>query len=514
MALAPDQLRLIAEEHPDALAYRVTAPTGGAPGTMTFREWDGVASRVARGLMARGVAPGDRVAVMLTGGQALRRFQAHVGAHKAGAVHLPVDPDLSDEELVRLLGHAEPRVLVADAGRLDRARRVRDRIDSLELVVAAGGDAPSHGREVAWDDLLDDDASDVQADIDADAPSDIIYTSGTTGRPKGVLARHGNVLQLPVTRPTWNGMGWFHASPLFTVAALAFTYVPMQLGMTGVYQPRFTAATFLDLVEDGTVNMAFLVPAMVELLLREPGLDDRDLSGLNLVTVGAAPIRAERLQELDARLPAGTVLNAFALTESGSAQVVLPADEVARRPGSVGRPLPPSEAKVVDESGDEVPRGEMGEILLRTPGGGREYFRDPEATERTWRKGWLHTGDLGHMDEDGFLYVRGRAKDVIIRGGHNVHAGDVEEVLESHPGVREAAVFGVEHDVLGEDVAAIVVAADTEVDVVELTRWCEERLARHKVPRQLHVRDSLPRNAAGKVLKHELRQDLEDQVPR
>jgi acyl-CoA synthetase (AMP-forming)/AMP-acid ligase II len=193
------------------------------------------------------------------------------------------------------------------------------------------------------------------------------------------------------------------------------------------------------------------------------------------------------------------------MTEAGSAYCVLPPEEAQRRVGSVGRPVPPMEIKAVGEDGSELPPGEVGELLVRNPGKEREYFNDPEATASTWQDGWLHTGDLARIDADGFLYIVGRKKDVIIRGGNNIHSVDVESVILEFPGVKEAAVAGVPHAVLGEDVAAWLVPVEGHaVDPDDLRSFLADRLSDYKIPREIHFVTELPRNPTGKVMKDEL----------
>jgi acyl-CoA synthetase (AMP-forming)/AMP-acid ligase II len=193
------------------------------------------------------------------------------------------------------------------------------------------------------------------------------------------------------------------------------------------------------------------------------------------------------------------------MTEAGSAYCVLPPEEASRRVGSVGKPVPPMKVRVIDENGGDLPAGEVGELLVSNPGKEREYFNDPDATSEAWRNGWLHTGDLARLDEDGYLYIVGRTKDVIIRGGNNVHASDVESVLLEYPGIREAAVAGIPHPVLGEDVAAwIVLVEGAEVDTEKLRSFLSERLSDYKIPRKIAFIDELPRNATGKVVKRAL----------
>jgi acyl-CoA synthetase (AMP-forming)/AMP-acid ligase II len=260
-------------------------------------------------------------------------------------------------------------------------------------------------------------------------------------------------------------------------------------------------------VEEERVSIAFVVPAMVELIIHHPDFGERDLSSLMMVSVGSAPISPSTLQTFHEALPNASVSNSYSMTEAGQAYCVMAPEEFHRRVGSVGKPIPPLEIEIVDEDTDEVlAPNEVGEIRLRNPGRQREYFRDPEATAQTWDEGgWLRTGDLGKLDDDGFLYIVGRMKDVIIRGGHNVHAKDVEDVLYAMEGIREAAVIGIPHDVLGEDIAAVVVPAPgASITPDDVMAWCQDRLADYKRPRRVQIVEELPRSAMGKVLKREL----------
>jgi acyl-CoA synthetase (AMP-forming)/AMP-acid ligase II len=214
-----------------------------------------------------------------------------------------------------------------------------------------------------------------------------------------------------------------------------------------------------------------------------------------------------RLQE---RLPQASVSNSYGMTEAGPAFIVMPREEVTKRVGSIGKPIPPMEIKVVDDDGADVADRTVGELLTRLPGRQREYYRDDEATSATWTAdGWLRSGDLAYLDADGFIYIVGRKKDMIIRGGNNIYATDVEAVILEHPDVQEAAVIGVPHAVLGEDVAAyVVVRAGLSLSDDELRDFCSERLADYKRPRRITFVDELPRNATGKVMKHLLRDEV------
>ncbi|HEX4217926.1 MAG TPA: AMP-binding protein, partial [Acidimicrobiales bacterium] len=250
----------------------------------------------------------------------------------------------------------------------------------------------------------------------------------------------------------------------------------------------------------------FLVPAMVQLLVSHPRFDDADLSSIRICSVGSAPLAPAAIDRLQERMPDAAVSNNYGMTEAGSVYCLMPKGEAVRRPGSVGKPLPPAEVRCVDADGEAVPAGTYGDVRLRIPGRPREYFDDPDATAAAWVDGWLRTGDIGRLDEDGYLYIGGRAKDVIIRGGGNIHAVDVEHVILTHPAVAEVAVIGVPHDVLGEDVAAVVaLRPGQDVDGEALRHHCLASLASYKVPRRWEFVPELPRNPAGKVLKDEVR---------
>jgi acyl-CoA synthetase (AMP-forming)/AMP-acid ligase II len=292
---------------------------------------------------------------------------------------------------------------------------------------------------------------------------------------------------------------------MFTFAGLTFVYQPMRMGMRTLYMPKFDVAAFIHEIETRKPMVAFLVPAMVELFLAHPDIDKADLSSLAMVSVGSAPIAPATLLRFQKLVPNAAVTNSYSMTEAGTAYCVLPQGELEKRPGSVGKPLPPAEIRVVGEDGAELAPEEVGEIVIKPAHKPRFYYKDPGATADLFRGDWLHTGDLGKFDADGYLYVVGRIKDVIIRGGFNIYASDVESVLYQHPGVREAAVVGKPHPVLGEDIAAYVVLKDdATVTPDELLVHCKEHLADYKVPRSLEIRTELPRNATGKVLKRSL----------
>ena len=503
--LQVDQLRFLAGRDGSEVAYRDL----DADASITFGEWDRQSNRLARSLVELGVQPGDRVSIYLPSDAALRWIVSYAAVHKAGAVAVPTNTRLSIPELVTILGHAEASAIITGRTLQPTALAVRSEVPSLHTVISAGAGDPDPRDQSAvldFDATLSPDASDIQVPRSVDDLADIMYTSGTTGLPKGVAVRHRNVAMIPNHEPAWTGGGWIHGAPMFTFAGIAFIYNPMKMGLCGLYLPKFDAVRWFDLVERERPAMAFLVPAMAELLVAHPRFAEPDLTSLTAVSIGSAPLAPQTLLTLQARLPDATVSNSYGMTEAGPAYIVMPKDQVAKRIGSVGKPIGGMELKIVREDDTDCEIREVGELLTRMPGAQREYYRDDDATASTWTAdGWLRSGDLAYLDEDGFLYIAGRKKDMIIRGGHNIYPTDIEAVLLEHPEVQEAAVVGFPHQVLGEDVAAFVVRkAGSDLTADALADFCSERLADYKRPRQLHFVDELPRNATGKVMKHRL----------
>ncbi len=518
--LQEDQLRFMARTHPDEVAYR-NLDAGSA---ITFAEWERDSNRLARGLTELGVRRGDRVSIYLPADEVLRWITAYAAVHKAGGVVVPTNTRLSVPELVTVLGHAEVQLMLTCDELLATAGEVAAAVPSLRTVVTAGAegatgdDALAAGTTLrAWEDVVDADASTYQVPVALEDLADVMYTSGTTGLPKGIAVRHSNVAMIPNHEPLWTGGGWLHGAPMFTFAGIAFVYNPMKMGLRGFYQPRFDAGRWLAYVEQERPTFSMLVPSFAELLVAHPDFDRADLTSLQQVSIGSAPLAPATHRRLIDRLPDATVGNSYGMSEAGPAYIVMPKEEIKNRVGSVGKPLGPMELRIVDEEDErELGPHEVGELHLRMQGKQREYYKDDEATGETWTEdGWLRTGDLAYLDEDGFLYICGRKKDMIIRGGNNIYATDVEAVLLEHPDVQEAAVAGVPHEVLGEDVGAwIVVREGSMLDDVEVLAFCAERLADYKRPRRLQFVDELPRNATGKVMKHVLLEEHAEQEKR
>jgi acyl-CoA synthetase (AMP-forming)/AMP-acid ligase II len=506
--LMDEHLGRMAEQFPDETAFAVVDV-----GAMTFAEWDGAANAMARRLLEEGLEPGGRVGIHLRPELALRWLVSYSAAHRAGGVAVPMNPRLAPAEVGHVLAHSGATAVVTDGDLVEADLAAEDgRLVALVDAGAAAGPGSVSGTSVlGWSEVTGGDRSPFQAPRQSDDLADILYTSGTTGRPKGVAVRHSNGSMIGAVEPNWTGGGWVHASPLFTFAGIALVYTPMKLGLQVVYQPRFDAGRWLEVVQAERPVAVFLVPAMAHLLIDHPGFDEADLSSVTMCSVGSAPLAPYVLERLQAKMPDALVSNNYGMTEAGSAYCIMPQGEAVKRPGSVGQIAPPAVVQIVDEHDRPLAADEVGEVRLQMPGRHREYYNDPEATAEVWRDGWLVTGDLGKLDADGYLYIVGRSKDVIIRGGNNVHATDVEHALVQHEAVKEVAVVGAPHPVLGEDVVAFVVLhPGAQADGNELRAFGLEHLADYKVPRTFLFVDDLPRNPTGKVVKPELKARLAD----
>lgn len=486
--IVPDLLRAAAADSPERCAVQV--PGAGA---MTYAEWEARSNQLARALVDEGLEPGDRVALWFSNCAALDYLIGYFAVQKAGGVAVPINPRLAPPEVAFIFDHAVPRFWLGD----------RDAAAALEL--ARAGPRVLEGR------AEDQSGTEFQVARSADDLADVLYTSGTTGFPKGVASRHADVARIAEGNAArhFSGAAFLHAFPMHTFAG---THGMLMLSLSGklsmIVQPRFDAPGFLELVEKRRVAITYLAPAMIRLLLDRPELERADVSSIRLILYGSAPAPPEMVERVGKAFARAAQVNVYGSTEAGAASCALPPDQALRRPGSIGRPVPPAELSIRAESGEPLAAGEVGEIWLRLPGAHRSYYNDEAATRATWTAdGWLKTGDVGHLDADGYLYIDDRKKDVILRGGHNVYPAEVERALLAHPGVAEAAVVGAPHRVLGEDVAAFIVAREPgKLSLEELARWCAERLADYKRPRRVEFVGELPKNAMGKVLRRELQE--------
>ena len=464
---------------------------------LTRRQWDERSNAFAHGLLERDVRPGDRVALAYDNARWFDYAVTWMGVLKAGAVAVPLSSRFGPAELDHIRANAEP---VGSVGAPDLLMDVGGwRVPHDE--VESGRPCGSTGIRRGPDDL-----------------ADLLYTSGTTGLPKGVATTHANLLGLGgggSAGSMFSALGGgdrppvlLHAFPVSTFAGShGMVLLPLGSGVVGLPMARFDPDRCAELIERHQVTLIYLVPAMAQLLLRSGALGNHDVSSVKVTMWGGSAMPPAALRGIAEALPDALHLNIYGLTEGGPAVTVMPYDP--SRPEAIGRATGDGvEIGILDPDGARLGAGEEGEICLRLPDvPTRSYYKDPETTARVFGGGWVHTGDVGYLDDDGYLYLVDRQKDLIIRGGYNISCVEVENALHEHPAVAEAAVFGVPHDVLGEDVVAAVVLSG-EVGDDELAAFCRERLADYKVPRRFVRRASLPRNAMGKALKRQLRDEV------
>lgn len=464
----------------------------------TTRTWSDLVRRqdaVAGALRALGAAAGERVACLL--GNRVEFLEAFLGTVRLGGVFVPVNTRLRPPEIARVIGDADARVVVTDAGH----RHLLDRVSGREVVEVDG-----------WDGLPAGDLDGVTMPGPEDLVA-ILYTSGTTGRPKGAAFTHGAFFHTAVNQSLALELTpedrHLVVSPLsFTGGLLTSVQPALFSGGTILLEPDFTPERLLSRMREEGATVFMAVPTMLSLLLDSPAFSPEAFKTIRYLGSGSAPAPLPLMRRY---LEFGVgIAHAYGLTEGGGLATQLLPSEAWEHLGSAGRACAFVELRVVDSAGRPAAAGTVGEIWQRGPSSTRGYWRNPEETARLITEdGWVRTGDLGRLDEDGYLTVVGRTKDVVITGGMNVYPADVESVVAAHPSVLEAAVVGVPHPVYGETVAAVVVPrTGRTLELEELREFCRPRLADYKVPRLLRIVGSLPRTASGKVLKSRLRDDL------
>jgi fatty-acyl-CoA synthase/long-chain acyl-CoA synthetase len=510
-----DQLGRHARRTPDAPALRYDGIG------WSYRELDERVSRLANALRMRGVRVGDRVAVLGLNSPGV--VESYLATVRAGALCVPVNFRLVADEVAYLLSDSGAVAVVADSNLLplvESARKqvARTQAGQVKTCLAIGGAGDAGDAEQGAEDyeaaLTAAELDFPELELDPTAAAFIMYTSGTTGRPKGAVLTHQNLLVHYFSVMTHLGVQaedrvGLSGAPLFHIAGLGGILQNLLLGGCSVLtrSGQFSAARMAELLERERVTSCFFVPSQWQEICALPDIAERDLSRLRRLSWGAAPASTTLLRTLIDTFPQAQVISAFGQTECSPVTCYLRGEDAIRKIGSVGTPMLNVEVRVVDDEMNDVPVGEVGEIVYRGPTVMREYWNKPEATAEAFAGGWFHSGDLVRQDEDGYFYVVDRKKDMIISGGENIYCAEVENVLAGHPQVAEVALIGVSHPRWGETPLAVIVPTDPAAppDDAEIERYARERLAAYKCPRRIALTDALPRNPSGKVLKTELR---------
>lgn len=493
----------------------------------SWAELDERVAGVAGALRSLGVAPGDRVVLLM--GNGVEFAEALMGATAAGAIPVPVNFRLVAGEVAALVADCGAAALVVDAERAALAGELRGAAGGVDAAATPGclvvGLQDASATKVAGQGARGYEAALAAAGTSGGReparpgdPAVILYTSGTTGRPKGAVLTHHNLTLSAMTTMWASRLGGeddvvLCAVPLFHVAGVCSLAANVLMGATTVVMASsaFDPGRTVEAMERYGVTSVFLVPTQWAGVCSLPDLAERKLA-LRSISWGAAPATPELLAAMGRAFPGVPNIAVFGQTEMSPVTCALRGEDAIAKSGSVGRPVPWVDVRVVDERMQDVVPGEVGEIIYRGPTVMAGYWGQPEATAAAMEGGWFHSGDLVRRDEDGFVYVVDRKKDVIISGGENIYSTEVEAVIDAHPAVLEVAVVGVPHPKWGETPVAVVVPTSSSAPpgAEEITRWCRASLASFKKPSEVLVVDVLPRNPSGKVLKTELRARYRD----
>ena len=448
-------------------------------------------------------------------------MEACLAASQLGAIAVPVNFRLSPPELAYLVENCGAAVLVTEPLLAPVATAVAELAPVRSLIVAEATDdllaslrsaATTDHAVLDYEDLIAEDGEPAPpVDIPPDAPALIMYTSGTTGHPKGAVLTHSNLAGQTMTAIYTNPPHLGHdvgfiGVPLFHIAGVGNMLPAITLGAPAVIHPlgAFNPGELLDVLEAEKVTGMFLVPAQWQAVCAEQQARPRRLH-LRTLSWGAAPASDTLLRQMAQTFPGCNIVAAFGQTEMSPVTCMLLGEDALRKLGSVGKVVPTVAARIVDENMNDVAVGEVGEIVYRAPTLMAGYWNNPTATAEAFAGGWFHSGDLVRSDDEGYIWVVDRKKDMIISGGENVYCAEVENVLAAHPAIVEVAVIGRPDDKWGEVPVAVAAVSDTDLRLADLTEFLNDRLARYKHPKALEIVEALPRNPAGKVLKTELR---------
>jgi len=486
---------------------------------ITYARLSDRVTRLSNVLAEMGVSGGDRIAMMQV--KCNEHIEAYFAAAKLDAVYVPLNFRSSSEEIRYMLSDASPKAIFAGKRYTETIDGITEDIEGLDIRIVIDGHAE---KWLEYESIIETANSDERfPHDDEDALTMLMFTAGTTGVPKGVMLSHDSFSSYILSNVSPADLDIEEKNiltvPLYHIAGVQAVMAAIYGGRTLIVQRQFEPEEWMNLVQTERANRAMMVPTMLKMLMDHPKFESHDLTSLEVITYGAAPMPLEVIKRAIEKLPGTYFINAFGQTETAATITMLPPEDhilegteeeiekKLNRLTSIGKPLEDVEVKIVDENGDDVTSGENGEIVARGSRLMKGYWNQEEATAEALRGGWLYTGDLGYFDEDGYIFLSGRAKDFIKRGGEMVSPEEVEQVLHSHPSIDEAAIIGVPDLDWGERIRAIVVAKSGHIiDEGDVIEYCRERLSSFKKPESVVVVRELPRNPMGKVLKRVLRE--------
>ena len=496
-----DMLEASAERIPDKIALICDNER------LTYRDLQQRVSALAFNLQKMGILKGDRVALLFPNCNEIAI--AYFACAAIGAIAVPLNNRLTGKDLIYILNDCEARLLVIGYQFWEIFQTIRESLRSIKDVLYAGPERKPEA--IYFSDLLDSHDPPKKTGLSPDDVAVIMYTSGTTGLPKGAMMTHRNVftnarncgavLTYKENDVTLIVVPLFHVTGLNS-QLVAFIYI----GGTCVIMKAYKTAEMIQAIEQHKITVLFNVPTMYVLMLINETLKDTDISSVRMAAYGGAPMDRETIVALKERLGMD-LFNAYGLTESSSLTTVLPSCDAVRKAPAVGLPVTGVQVKTIDAAGMERPPGEAGELLIKGPNIVAGYFNKPEATRQAIVDGWLHTGDVARIDDEGYVFIVDRMKDMIVRGGENIYSIEVEAVLNAHPKVLEAAVVPEPHHIFGEVVrACVVLRPGASATPEEILDYCRQNLADFKIPARILFLTELPRNPGGKVVKNQLRE--------
>jgi acyl-CoA synthetase (AMP-forming)/AMP-acid ligase II len=479
--------------------------------TYTYGELNRAVNRLAHGLISLGIKKGEKVALFMKNSDYF--MISFFAIAKIGAVVVPVNFRLMPDEIQYIFSQSDTVLVLFDSEFEDTINTAK-KGTGVEHAIIIGNS--SKKENLLYNNILSHNENEPEVEIFEHDDLEILYTSGTTGRPKGALFDHNKIFKVSLTMlvnmELKKDEHFLHLAPLFHSAQLnLFMIAGVILGGRHYIHRDFHPVSALQAIQEHKITHLFAVPAMYNFMLQVPNVTDYDLSSIRRCGYGAAPMPPELVRKSIKAFKTDQFYNLCGLTEAGPGGIYLDPEGHKLHLGKSGKSGFLTEARVVYENGEDISPGAVGEFILQGETIMKEYYKKPEETKAALKNGWLYTGDLATIDEDGYITLVDRKKDMIISGGENVYSAEVEVVLYEHPAILDAAIIGLPDEVWGEAVTAVVVLKEgAAFDEQELISFCRQKLAGYKVPRRIFIEQQLPRNASGKILKYQLRKKMSD----